>query len=303
MFISKAEDLVASVLDTLNINYLREVEFEGLVGESGAFLPTDFAVDFEGRLVIIEVNGPHHYKPLSNNIKDVEQFRCTVKKDSKRLNFAKKNRIPLLRIHHANFNSIEAIIFKAIQTIKESKVGKIRVASKSFMYVEYGVGAQYKVYLGKMKRDGVFFDVDAFNGDNHMKLSYHKDGYLEIGNENIIMPKAYYLGFVDKIRELEAKIETLETSNRALVEDLRVYAEHSFSVDEDISCDNGEISTFQGKSFRDGRMISKSARQYIRHVYATLKDKKETRLFLQKKYNESISQATINRIIAEDIAV
>ena len=90
MSISKAEEHVAKVLDSLNIKYLREVEFEGLVGESDAFLPTDFAVDVERRLVIIEVNGPHHYKPLSNSVKDVEQFRSTVKKDSKRLEFAKK---------------------------------------------------------------------------------------------------------------------------------------------------------------------------------------------------------------------
>lgn len=301
MSISKAEELVARVLDSLNINYLREVEFEGLVGESGSFLPTDFAVDIEGRLAIIEVNGPHHYKPLSNTIKDVEQFRSTVKKDSKRLEFAKKNRIPLLRVHHMNFSSIEAILFKTIQTIKENKVGKIKVASKSFIYVEPGAGAQYKAYLGKMKRDGVFFDVDAFNGGNHMKLAYHSDGYLEIGNENIIMPKACYLSFVDKVKELEAKVEALETSNRALVEDLKVYAEHSFNVDEDFSRDNEEISAFQGESFREGRVISKPARQYIRHIYATLKDKRETRLFLQKKYNESISQVTINRIIVEDV--
>ena len=300
MFNSKAEDIVARVLDSININYLREVEFEGLIGESGAFLPTDFAVDVEGKLMIIEVNGSQHYKPLSNNVKDIEQFRSTVKKDSKRLEFAKRNRIPLLRIHYTNFDSIETIIIKSIQTIKENKIGKIKVASKSFIYMEYGAKAQYKAYLGKMKRDGVFFDVDTFNGGNQMKLVYHREGYLEIGNENIIMPKVYYLGLVSKVKELETKVEALEVSNRAFAEDLKFYAEHSFNVDEDFSCDSQGIFAFQGGSFREGRKISQSARQYIRHVYTILKDKKETKLFLQTEYNESISQATINRIIDEN---
>ena len=299
---SKAEKHVEKVLDSLNITYLREVEFEGLLGESGAFLPTDFAVEVEERLMVIEVNGPHHYKPSSNTIKDVEQFRSTVKKDSKRLEFAKKKKIPLLRIHYANFNSIEAIILKAIQAIKENKMGKIKLASKSFIYIEHRAGAQYKDYLGKMKKDGMFFDIDAFNGGNHMKLVYHSEGYLEIGNENIIMARTYYLGLVNKAKELEAKVEALEASNRALIEDLKVYAEHSFNTDEDFSHDNEEISAFHGESFREGRKISNPARQYIRHVYASLKDKKKTRLFLQTKYNESISQATINRIIVGDIA-
>ena len=112
---SKAEQAVANVLKSLNIEYQTEVKLAGLTNELGTSLPVDFVINVDDKLAMIEYNGQQHYRSVMG---DVASLNCSVRNDVARVEYAAKTGIPLLVIHFTSLLKIEKIIKEFINHVK-----------------------------------------------------------------------------------------------------------------------------------------------------------------------------------------
>ncbi|MCP1159273.1 zinc-ribbon domain-containing protein [Bacillus infantis] len=108
---SKGEKRVRAFLESNNISYERQVEYDRLVGFSGKSLRFDFRVTREdGSFFLMEYDGEYHYRCVYEG----DDFEKTKEYDKRKNLFCMKNNLELVRIPYWEFNRIDDIVKKAI---------------------------------------------------------------------------------------------------------------------------------------------------------------------------------------------
>ena len=104
---SKGEEKIKYFLDKYNVNYKQEYSFNDLRSSSNRKLRYDFAIfDDKGKLkFLIEYDGELHYRPSNKTKLHIQLFRDNLKSE-----YAKNNKIKLIRIPYWDFKNIEKII-------------------------------------------------------------------------------------------------------------------------------------------------------------------------------------------------
>lgn len=107
---SKANALMAQILEKHNIPFKREYRFEDC--RDVGTLPFDFALfNNEGELIgLIENNGDQHYSARGTQWNTPERLIYTQKHDYIKQTFAENNHIPLLIIPYQYFNELEKFL-------------------------------------------------------------------------------------------------------------------------------------------------------------------------------------------------
>lgn len=102
---SKGEEKVASLLDDLNIYYVRQKIFDDCINPTtNAKLRFDFFLP--ERNILIEVDGAQHHKDYSGWFKR-SKFEEIVKRDNIKNNYCYKNKIPLIRIPYYELDIVD----------------------------------------------------------------------------------------------------------------------------------------------------------------------------------------------------
>ena len=116
---SRGEERIKFILEKHNIEFESEFEFENCKHINK--LPFDFYISKYN--ILIEYDGEHHFKEIKHYPK--KHFKCTLRNDSIKNNYAFKNKIPLLRIPYTDYDNIENIIMDFIKN-NNKNVKKIK---------------------------------------------------------------------------------------------------------------------------------------------------------------------------------
>jgi hypothetical protein len=114
---SKGEKEVVRILDKLNISYQREFRFDNC--KDIRTLPFDFKLNINNKEKIIEYHGEQHYKPRCFGSKAVckhERFKGVQHRDKIKKDFCESRGIPFLEISYVDYDKIEELITKFIET-------------------------------------------------------------------------------------------------------------------------------------------------------------------------------------------
>jgi len=106
---SKGESKIKDFLEKNNIFFKSQYIFEKC--KNIKVLPFDFYLPDKN--ILIEYDGEQHYKPVKH-FGGKKTFIKTQKRDKIKNEFAKKEKINLIRISYKNFKSIEEILIKII---------------------------------------------------------------------------------------------------------------------------------------------------------------------------------------------
>ncbi len=99
---SKGEELIAKMLDEMNVLYVREKRFNDCIGKKK--LPFDFYLPKYN--ILIEYDGIQHFK-ASFNEKEFDNIKIN---DKIKNDYCKNNNIKLIRIPYWDFDNIENIL-------------------------------------------------------------------------------------------------------------------------------------------------------------------------------------------------
>ena len=107
---SKGENAVAKALKENDIYFTREKRFNSCKDKNP--LPFDFVIKSKNGIKIIEYQGLQHYEPVTfgSTADSHEMLKQVQKHDEIKLNWCKKQGVPLLAIPYWRFNDIEKII-------------------------------------------------------------------------------------------------------------------------------------------------------------------------------------------------
>ena len=108
---SKGELAIADYLDNKSVNYIREHSFKDLKGDKG-LLRFDFYLPDEN--ILIEFDGKQHDKYVKFMHKNENNFDKLQKYDKKKIDYAKKNNIKLIRIGYDDIENIDSILEKEV---------------------------------------------------------------------------------------------------------------------------------------------------------------------------------------------
>ena len=109
---SKMEQVIANLLDELNIEYIYDESFMDLKSTKGGRLRFDFRIPTSDEsYIFIEYDGIYHFKP----IKSQEVFENQQENDKIKNSFCKKNGFPLLRISCFNDSNYRADITEFVK--------------------------------------------------------------------------------------------------------------------------------------------------------------------------------------------
>jgi len=101
---------IKDILQELEIPYMREKKFRGLVNDSQTTLAMDFAFEINGKYCCIEFNGRHHYFPMGDSEKAKQRFERFHSNGEYRRKWAQRNKTPLLVISFEAVDQIEKIV-------------------------------------------------------------------------------------------------------------------------------------------------------------------------------------------------
>lgn len=107
---SRGEELIASILNKYNIDFIPEYRFDDCRDKRS--LPFDFYIPLYN--LIIEFDGQHHYE----NHENWSNFEITKKHDEIKNDYCYKKNINLLRIPYWDGNNLEEIILNKINELK-----------------------------------------------------------------------------------------------------------------------------------------------------------------------------------------
>lgn len=110
---SKGEDNVRKVLEGLNLDYIHEKEFDGLVNVR----PLRYDFYIEELNLLIEFDGIHHYEPVEH-FGGIKYFNYIKRNDAKKNQYCKDNNINLLRIPYTEMYNEEEIITTYIEELE-----------------------------------------------------------------------------------------------------------------------------------------------------------------------------------------
>lgn len=111
---SFGEKELAKLLDRIEVKYIKEKKFKGLVGKEGGQLRYDFYLPSHN--AIIEYDGIHHFKKTdySSNLAKVQSH------DKIKDNYCIKNNIPILRLTRNDIDTLTETITTFLDTISNN---------------------------------------------------------------------------------------------------------------------------------------------------------------------------------------
>ena len=101
---------IKEVLKSLEMSYMREKKFKGLVNDNKTALSMDFAFKIDNRYCCIEFNGRHHYFPMGDSERSMKRFERFRYNGDCRKEWSKANKTPLLIIPFDAEDQIEEIV-------------------------------------------------------------------------------------------------------------------------------------------------------------------------------------------------
>ena len=115
-FESKGEKVILEILKKLKIKYKPQLIFKSC--KNIRTLPFDFVVETSNGIKIIEYQGEQHYFPVAFNGHGnvIKQFENVKKNDKIKLEWCKEKQVSLLAIPYWEFDKIEEIIKKFVNT-------------------------------------------------------------------------------------------------------------------------------------------------------------------------------------------
>lgn len=111
--ISKGELRTKIALENRNIDFSQQVHFPDCKMNKFGYMTFDFKIELEdGTFALLEYNGNCHYKPCfgSTRNKRIHALEQQRKRDKYKVNYCKKNNIPLYIIHYKDFENVENLI-------------------------------------------------------------------------------------------------------------------------------------------------------------------------------------------------
>jgi hypothetical protein len=112
---SKGEKRIKEYLDSNNIDYIWQKEFEGLLGLGNGLLSYDFY--FMEYNILIEYQGLQHEKYKPGFHKSEKDFEYQQEHDRRKKEYAQNNNINLLEIWYYDFNNIEEILERELSLL------------------------------------------------------------------------------------------------------------------------------------------------------------------------------------------
>ncbi|MCK9319426.1 hypothetical protein [Methanoculleus sp.] len=112
---SKGEKKIRDVLDLINIKYIPQKEFEGLIGTGGGNLSYDFYLPKCN--LLIEYQGQFHDGSSGEYSK--KNLKTQQEHDKRKRDYALKYNIKLLEIWYWDFERIEEILYKELYNYKQ----------------------------------------------------------------------------------------------------------------------------------------------------------------------------------------
>lgn len=100
---SSNELITQQFLESRNLVFEREKTFPDLVGELGTKLRYDFCVYVDDQIVLLELNGIQHYKPIEY-FGGIDQFKRQQRYDELKVAYAKQHGIKLCVIDCSSSN-------------------------------------------------------------------------------------------------------------------------------------------------------------------------------------------------------
>jgi len=111
---SKGEKEISKILNAKNILFKIQKEFEGLVGLGNGLLSYDFYIPKLN--LLIEYHGGQHEKFTRGIHKTMKDFEKQLEHDNRKCIYADKNNIKLLIIWYWDFDNIEEILERELNT-------------------------------------------------------------------------------------------------------------------------------------------------------------------------------------------
>ena len=116
---SKGEYLISKALENLKVPFTREQTFTTCNSPKGNSLRFDFFIkDYS---LLIEFQGHHHYKPISNRKKDISTHKSTVIHDQIKEAFVRRHKFNYARIPYKYIDKLDTIIKNLIIKISNSR--------------------------------------------------------------------------------------------------------------------------------------------------------------------------------------
>lgn len=110
---SQLEETTKRILQKYNIEYKREIKYEGLLGIGGRNLSYDFYLPKYN--LLLELQGEQHEHYCKGFQKDYSEFEKQLEHDKRKKNYAKNHNINLLEIWYYEIGNIENILIKELE--------------------------------------------------------------------------------------------------------------------------------------------------------------------------------------------
>lgn len=105
---SKGEYHICKLLEFNGIPFIQEKTFDSCRSYKNNLLRFDFFLIEHN--ILIEFQGHHHYAPINKYKRALKTHKQTVIHDKIKRDFAVKNNIKLIEIHHKDINNLEKLI-------------------------------------------------------------------------------------------------------------------------------------------------------------------------------------------------
>lgn len=117
---SKGEQKLINLFKRGGISFIREVQFEDLVGKKKTMLRYDFGLLKNGKLIcLVEFDGEQHFKYVPYFHKTPSGFRRAQERDRQKNKYCLMHNIPLIRIPYWD---LEELTLQKVLTEKKYKV-------------------------------------------------------------------------------------------------------------------------------------------------------------------------------------
>lgn len=114
---SKGEKVIEEYLNLNNYEFEKEYKFNELVGERNHHLRFDFAILKDNRVkALVEYDGEFHYNKHFKSRDELSLIK-QINRDAIKADFAKKNKIKLIRIPYWEFENINRILNKELKGV------------------------------------------------------------------------------------------------------------------------------------------------------------------------------------------
>ncbi|MDR0898748.1 MAG: hypothetical protein LBM27_00125 [Lactobacillaceae bacterium] len=169
---SEGEAAISVILTQMKVSFTREAELPGLMNEQGHALPVDFLLNFEKGnhqvKAIIEYQGAQHFSKLSATPSEMMHQIQYGTNDERRIMYARDVGVPLLVVHHKDKESIDSIIRRFVNEIKQWRGKRARMTNFGKYSVAYfGATNEYP----KPVEDDLTVSAIEVGGDSYFEVN------------------------------------------------------------------------------------------------------------------------------------